>query len=735
MKPSKSLLYLSLICSIHLINSLEANCQIASRNSKQNTFFPKFSPVKPSKEYSLKKEDIRELLRQDSIESLLGYPYRFGKAIDVDIDLVKEGEQRKSGDTTFHYLSIKSSEAFSLNLIFDKLFLNNKSFINIYNSDNSMIYGPIKSNNISKNGGLWTDLIRGNQICIELVSLRGSKSNLVHISKVIHGYRNTFTPNLYGDALPCNIDIACPAGSTWRKEADAVAMVLLDVATRWCSGALLNNTARDFKGYFLTAFHCLDMNNDGSLSSSEKSDVNNWLFRFKYESPTCGGSDGTSYVTFNGSYFRSAYAQTDMTLLELYNSPSILDCITYAGWSKSPTPASSGTGIHHPAGDVKKISFDNNTLTSNSSVIHWTNGLQSPINSHWVVGFDNGTTQGGSSGSPLFNQNHQITGQLHGGANGCAPVTKYYGRFDMSWSGGGTNDTRLSNWLDPLNAGTVSMKTEIPAYISGPPQFCTTETYTIPNLPTGTTVTWGATGSVSIFGANNVNPVMVTKNTDGIGTLSATINTACGNIVVSKQLYGGVLKAATQIFINGISYNKNSNLCLPRISQYVVSVAPVDGATSYYWSIGAPGAVTLDYGQGTNTIGITVFGSPGSSLSFAVQAENSCGRGAGFDIMGKVCGLGNEPIEIIVYPNPSNGELRIGYITEDLGIKDNNKVVARNGFSVKLLNEKDRILKRGKTTANNKEIVLQVADLPNGIYYLHIYEGKNVSKQQVVIAH
>jgi V8-like Glu-specific endopeptidase len=124
-----------------------------------------------------------------------------------------------------------------------------------------------------------------------------------------------------------------------------------------------------------------------------------------------------------------------------------------------------------------KISFDNNSLISNSSEIEWIDGngniiSTSPINTHWVVVFDNGTAEGGSSGSPLFNTNKRVIGQLHGGYSGCAPIEKDYGRFDKSWTGGGTNDTQLKYWLDPLNTNpmTMTMCAFPPAitYIGGP---------------------------------------------------------------------------------------------------------------------------------------------------------------------------------------------------------------------------------------------------------------------------
>lgn len=79
-----------------------------------------------------------------------------------------------------------------------------------------------------------------------------------------------------------------------------------------------------------------------------------------------------------------------------------------------------------------------------------------------VEDWDEGTTEGGSSGSPLFDQNHRVIGQLGGGQAACGNnKSDWYGKFSVSWTGGGTNGTRLSDWLDPLGTGATSTDTLI----------------------------------------------------------------------------------------------------------------------------------------------------------------------------------------------------------------------------------------------------------------------------------
>jgi len=99
----------------------------------------------------------------------------------------------------------------------------------------------------------------------------------------------------------------------------------------------------------------------------------------------------------------------------------------YAGWDRRANSPASGASIHYPAGDVGKISIENNAFQVSS----W-NGL----NNMWLVNFDDGVVQHGSSGSPIFNQNQRVVGQLHGNQNYsfffpyCDQPRAEYGRFN-----------------------------------------------------------------------------------------------------------------------------------------------------------------------------------------------------------------------------------------------------------------------------------------------------------------
>ncbi|MDG2311849.1 MAG: T9SS type A sorting domain-containing protein, partial [Flavobacteriales bacterium] len=73
----------------------------------------------------------------------------------------------------------------------------------------------------------------------------------------------------------------------------------------------------------------------------------------------------------------------------------------------------------------------------------------------WMIDqWELGVTEPGSSGSPLFDENHRIIGQLYGGAAACSGNVNngqldYYGRFNESW------DLGASEYLDPTGTGVT----------------------------------------------------------------------------------------------------------------------------------------------------------------------------------------------------------------------------------------------------------------------------------------
>ena len=65
-------------------------------------------------------------------------------------------------------MQIGSSEAISLNLIFDQFKLSEESYLYLYSSDKKELLGAYTSQNNNKQNSLGTDLIHDEEVIVEL---------------------------------------------------------------------------------------------------------------------------------------------------------------------------------------------------------------------------------------------------------------------------------------------------------------------------------------------------------------------------------------------------------------------------------------------------------------------------------------------------------------------------------------------------------------------------------------
>ncbi|MBM4131022.1 T9SS type A sorting domain-containing protein, partial [bacterium] len=294
-------------------------------------------------------------------------------------------------------------------------------------------------------GELWTPIVPADALVVDLaVPATVTAEPLLELGFVNSGYR-VIGQAPTAKAGPCNIDVVCPEGDPWRDEIATVGLIAIS-GSFVCTGAMVNNTAFDGTPYLLTADHC------GITASRAPSVVVYWNF----ESPACAEQGGGSLAQFtSGATLRATWATTDFTLLELDEAPDAAFLVKYAGWNRSETPPTSATAIHHPSSDEKSISFETAPVLPASYLADATPGNGTHLR---VVDWDLGTTEPGSSGSPLFDQDRLLVGQLHGGWAACGnDLSDWYGRLHRSWDGGGTAATRLSDWLDPGATGAVTV--------------------------------------------------------------------------------------------------------------------------------------------------------------------------------------------------------------------------------------------------------------------------------------
>ena len=401
-------------------------------------------PAAPVDEYAARAED--------SQREAEGLPPRFALPEDVFISPATDGVWDDLDDEfRLWRLRITSEGALSLNFGFTGFQLPKGARLGVYPADYQGLDDPrgvrvFDERDNEDHGELWTPVVLGDDVVIELLMpVSAGQDYLLELTRINRGYR-FFGEDLFDKSGSCNIDVVCPEGDDWRSEIPSVGVISTGGST-FCSGVMMNNTAEDGTPYFLTANHC------GIGTSNDQSLVVYWNF----ESPACGQQGGGTLDQFNtGSLHLASGSTSDFTLVRLDDPVNPDYGVTYAGWDRSDADPDMAVAIHHPSTDEKSISFEYDPTTTTSYLSNSVPGNGSHIR---VIDWDEGTTEPGSSGSPLFNASHQVVGQLHGGYASCTSQTSdWYGRLSVSFPS-------IADWLDPLDSGAMTVNTLDPAAI------------------------------------------------------------------------------------------------------------------------------------------------------------------------------------------------------------------------------------------------------------------------------
>lgn len=419
--------------------------------------------------------DLTAIGEEDVQRDALGLAPRFAIPERVSISTGRRGtwEEVGNGLSLWRLRILASAGTTSLNLGFTRFKLPANARLLLYATDGSQALRPFTAADNEEHGQLWTPVIPTTDLIVELTVPKAERPLVqLELGWINQGYRGfgTVPAGAYLRSGSCNLDVEClAAGDTWREEMRAVAVISTGGST-FCTGSLVNNTANDRKMYFMTANHC-GINSGNAASLVAFWNYQNSFCRTPGSAASGGAGDGTLTQFHTGSFFRAANAPSDFTLVELDDPPVAAFNHFWAGWDRSTgdftcTAAAPCAAIHHPSTDEKRITYSivNTATTSYNSTTSPGDGTH--VWAHWATDPPGpftvpGVTEPGSSGSPLYNAAGRFIGQLHGGPSACGAtgdnLSDYYGRFSVSWTGGGTNSTRLSNWLDAGGTGATSI--------------------------------------------------------------------------------------------------------------------------------------------------------------------------------------------------------------------------------------------------------------------------------------
>ncbi|MCH7546873.1 MAG: proprotein convertase P-domain-containing protein, partial [Planctomycetes bacterium] len=426
-----------------------ANPLNTARGLSPTTLLRQLNPIETVQTITTPVLDRQAIDREDIKRDSSGLPPRFAIPQATFVSPQAGGTwERIDNDTWVWRLRIQCPDAHNIYLGFTRYQMPEGGQLFVYSTDGQQVIRAFTQADNEQHGQLWTPVVLTDDLTVEVTISAAQRDKLeLELTTIGHGYRGFGTDPLALSGS-CNIDVICPEGDPWRNEIPSVAVISTGTGT-FCTGFMVNNTARDRTPFFMTAFHC------GIGLAEAPSLITYW----NYETSVCGGTPDGVLSDFNtGSIFRSGRELTDFTLVELDDDPDPAFGVTFAGWDRTAADPPSAVGIHHPATDEKRISFDDDqTFTTSRS----STSIPGDGNFLWLVELDRGNMEPGSSGSPIFNPDHRVVGQLWGGSGDvCGEVTTiWYGRFSRSWTGGGTPGTRLSNWLDPISTGETTIDT------------------------------------------------------------------------------------------------------------------------------------------------------------------------------------------------------------------------------------------------------------------------------------
>ncbi len=652
--------------------------------------------------------DLAKLQAEDVIvDADKSGPWRFGNSFETNYTTENSGvwNSGENGERVWR-LAVTSKGALNMNVIFNQFKLVPGDQVFIYNKDHSDVIGPFTHLNNKSWNELATLPIAGQTLIVELrqVNPLAAEQSKLSVGQITHGYRDIFgyAKRIYekglNDSGTCNNNVICPVGDNWRCQIASVAIIVVG-GSGACTGTVLNNHSQDERPLFLSANHC-------------GTSVSSWVFRFNWDSPTCTPTtNGPTSQSVSGATLLANSAGSDFSLMELSSAIPAAYNVYYSGWDATGNIPTGQTAIHHPSGDVKKISFD----TDNATATSW-NGAAVWNISNW----EDGTTEPGSSGSGLWDQNQLLIGQLYGGTASCSSISDdYYGRLSVSWDGGGSAATRVKDYLDPNGTGIKTLDglgtgacagitfdiDAATASIDGiDPSYCNAQTIT-PSMTlknngnltltsvdinydfnagtTTGTINWtgslapGATVSVAlptftlVGGANsltvstnspNGSADMLTSNDNKTSNFTAVLNGVLVTVDIIQDQYGaevtweitnttGTVMASGGPYSNGNDQQlESANVCLEldQCYDFTINDAAGDGLCCVYGN----GSYNVTYNGVSQASG-------GSYTDF--ETTNFC-LTAGL--------IENLLAYISVYPNPTNG-----IVTVDLSKLEGNSFV------------------------------------------------------------
>ncbi len=376
----------------------------------------------------------QQLAKADFFESTKN-PDVFAVPVSTNFNPCNSGQWEHVEGRNVWRLAICSHNAFSLNATFADFYIPQDAEMYIYNSDATQVVGAFTSENNAD--VLPTIPVVGDMLVVEYSEPDSADfQGFFNIVQVAHDFKGVFADS---SSSQCQIAVDSDMVTEWKNEKRSVCKIIVG-GTTLCTGTLLSTADKSFEPYVLTARHCI---------YSEKL-AQSSIFYFNYDDENAEKQyvSGASLVAVkdNDDGF------LDFSLVKLSKSVPVDYNAYYAGWDASGETPEGVVCIHHPNGDAKKIAIDDDSL----KVASYRNFDELTF---WnVEEWDEGATEQGSSGAPVFNSDHRVVGILAGGDSDCSyPMNDYFQMFSVCYNRYQLESMQLERWLNPQGADILKL--------------------------------------------------------------------------------------------------------------------------------------------------------------------------------------------------------------------------------------------------------------------------------------
>ena len=452
--------------------------------------------------------------------------------------------ERVAGGVAAHW-EIASAGAMALRIGLDVAKLPATAQLRFAGSgDMGTVYGPFGASDTGDGSApYWSPVLEGERATVEVFVADAAAVDDVSLAVtwVSHIFASPSAANvesLAKESQACEVDLICRSATdaALANIGKAVArMTFSDGAgggSSLCTGTLLNTANGPVAPYFYTAAHCI------STQASASTLTTHWF----YDRTACGsgGTSASNVQIPGGASLLYASAASDANLMRLNQSPP--SGAVYAGWDANTVAVGTSlTAVHHPAGDLKKVSlgrmdgFGTSSLASGSFLISRWNSTAT------------GVTEGGSSGSGIFTAvgspatQYLLRGGLLGGPSSCSAPTSelydHYSRFDQVYTCVAEHLAPVAGCSYSLSSGSASL-----GAAAGSGSF---------SVSASSSCSWGATSQVSWITASNCG--------SGSGTVSYSVAANTGSAARTGTItVGGQTYTITQAAQSGSNVVANS---------------------------------------------------------------------------------------------------------------------------------------------------------------------------------